>query len=434
MDNYERQLLDSAIELLHRLVGYADAKADFKPILHFAESDEKVIAFPGKVKQPPAMPQEAVFLSPPPTDVNATSCKPAQAEERDDARYKEIEFTNEEISLMPKKIQRLIIVQRKRCRMRIHPCGKGFTYEIRFRRDGYNVTACGKTIELAKANMLEKLRHAKPKGSSKESAVPNTFHSFAMFYFETFRKEVVAEKTLKINLAVYNRWLKPYFEEKPLSKITPYDCKALLDRVKSQGKGKTADDIYTLMNCTFKCAIAHDLMQKNPLATVLHIQHERESGEALTIAEEQMLFAAMETCDCAQELALALFCGLRPNEIASAEIHGDFIRAINSKRKSHKIEYKYIPICNRLRQFIENGINIQWTPQILRRRLKAILPNHKLYDLRTTFYTRCQTFGVSEVALKAFVGHSFGKLGNTYTDLSNSQAFLLTEGQKLNKW
>lgn len=364
-----------------------------------------------------------------------TPAAPAQA--IDNTRHDEIEFTDQEISLMPKKIQRLIIVQRKRCRLRTHASGKNtITYEIRFRRDGYNVTACGKTIELAKANMLEKLRHAKPKTESLQPQVPCTFHSFARFYFENFRKETVTAQTFKNGIYRYNRWIKPHFEEKPLNKITPFDCKNLLDRAKNEGKGKTADELHTLMNCIFKCAIAHDVIQKNPLATVLHIRHERDSGEALTLDEEQTLFAFMksEQCDCAQELALAIFCGLRPNEVASAEIHGDFIRAINSKRHNRKVEYKYIPICKRLRPFIQDGIHIRWTPQIIRRRIKAVLPTHKLYDLRTTFYTRCQTFGVSEAALKAFMGHSFGTLGNAYSDLSKSQDFLLSEGQKLNIW
>lgn len=340
---------------------------------------------------------------------------------------------------MPKKIQRLIIVQRKRCRLRTHASGKNtITYEIRFRRDGYNVTACGKTIELAKANMLEKLRHAKPKAENNESQpqVPCTFHSFAMFYFENWWKETVAPKTFKNGVNRYHRWIKPHFEEKPLIKITPFDCKVLLDRPKSEGKGKTADELHSLMNGIFNCAISHSLLQRNPLSTVLHIQHERESGQALTAEEEQILFAYMESdkCDCKQELALAIFCGLRPDEVASAEIHGDFIRSRNAKRKNRKLEYKYIPICNRLRPFIQDGIHIGCTPQIVRRRLKAILPNHKLYDLRTTFYTKCQTLKVAETALKAFAGHSFGKLGNAYSDLSKMQDFLLSEGQKLNIW
>ena len=42
--------------------------------------------------------------------------------------------------------------------------------------------------------------------------------------------------------------------------------------------------------------------------------------------------------------------------------------------------------------------------------VKQILPNHKLYDLRTTFYTRCMECGVAEIAIKKFVGHTLGGL------------------------
>ena len=74
-----------------------------------------------------------------------------------------VEFTDEEIKAIPKTFKRLIIIQKKRCRLRTHVSGKDTTtYEIRYRRDGYDVSASGKTIELAKANFIEKLKTAQP--------------------------------------------------------------------------------------------------------------------------------------------------------------------------------------------------------------------------------------------------------------------------------
>jgi integrase len=55
---------------------------------------------------------------------------------------------------------------------------------------------------------------------------------------------------------------------------------------------------------------------------------------------------------------------------------------------------------------------------------------HKIYDLRTTFYTRCRECGVADAERDEFMGHSAGALVNTYTDLSDE--YLLKEISKLN--
>ncbi len=59
---------------------------------------------------------------------------------------------------------------------------------------------------------------------------------------------------------------------------------------------------------------------------------------------------------------------------------------------------------------------------------KAVLPNHILYDLRTTFYTRCKECEISNAARDECVGHSLGALGNAYTNLYDE--YLLREGEK----
>ena len=90
-------------------------------------------------------------------------------------------------------------------------------------------------------------------------------------------------------------------------------------------------------------------------------------------------------------VAIALFTGLRPNELATAKIQGDFIVAINSKRKNGKIEHKRIPIINALRPYIENGITKLPTPQLIRRRITAVLPNHKkarILDAHSSLFRR----------------------------------------------
>ena len=350
-----------------------------------------------------------------------------------------VEFTEKEIKQMPKHIQNLIIVNQKRCRIRKHKSGKDtFTYEISLRRDGYNIYACGVTKEIAKANMLKKMRSLKPK-EKKAEAIPTTFHSFSMFYFENYRKERVAENTFKSDLNRYQLYLQPYFEEKPLTKILPSECKKLLEDVEHAGKFKTAEELHSILTCIFNSAIAHNLLTHNPMATILRVSYEKVSSIVLTKEEETTLLSETRNEPIFQlALALALYTGLRPNEYATAKIDGNFIIAVNSKRKRKKnskrrdVEYKRIYICNRLRCYLTNGLPELPTVQLIRRRMKSVLPNHTLKDLRKTFNSRCKELDVAQPAREHFMGHAHGALDATYTELSVE--YLLKEGKKLNNW
>jgi integrase len=304
------------------------------------------------------------------------------------------------------------------------------TYEIRFRRDGYNICACGKTIELAKANFLSKCRGAMTDEIT-SNGVPTLFDDFSKYYFNTFRKEKVSEQTLRADLSRYKNYLYPYFKNTPLKNITPIACKTLIDGIKNNGKGKTADEIYSLLSVIFKSAIAHGTIERNPLNIVLHIQHERQSGKALTKDEEQRLKTALQGSQHLQAIMVLLYTGLRPNELKTARTDGNFIVAQNSKRKNKKIAYKKIPIINALKPYLDKPFNFA-NYEILRKCFKSVFPNHIIYDLRTTFYSRCDEFGVSVPARDEFVGHSNGALTNAYRDLSDD--YLLKEGEKLNKW
>ena len=129
--------------------------------------------------------------------------------------------------------------------------------------------------------------------------------------------------------------------------------------------------------------------------------------------------------------AIALYTGLRPNEYESAKRDGNFIVANNSKRKGGKKETKKIPITPMLKPYLKDMQDFTfYKPYTLREKFNSILPNHILYDLRTTFYSRCTECDVSDKAQKLFVGHSLGELGNAYTSVSDE--YLLKEGEKLN--
>ena len=361
--------------------------------------------------------------------------------ERDISRLNEktitrvFEFSEKDISKMPFTFKKEF--RKNGCTAHIIKRQSGrnsYIYEIRYRRNGYNISASSKDIDEAKRKFLEALKTAEPvQKEAPALSVPKTFAAFSRYYFETFRRRRVKHATMRADLSRYNNYIEPFFRDKELKDITPGECQALLAKVEMQGKGKTSDEVHSILNQIFKAAIAHGIMPRNPLSIVMHIRHEKEHGQRLSAEEEAAMLSASAGTPFQPVLAVSLYTGVRPNELSSVRVEGDFIVAVNSKRKNHKVEYKKIPVIPALRRYLQGLTALPpfSLPQ-LRCFLRKILPNHKLYDLRTTFYSRCKEFGVADAARDEFVGHSLGALGNAYTDLSD--AYLLKEAEKLSTW
>ena len=272
-------------------------------------------------------------------------------------------------------------------------------------------------------------------GKRNNTTIPTNFESFSLFYFETFRKRKVSERTYRNDMYRLKGVIFPVLGKMDITKITPSHCQNLLDNLMRQGKGKTAVEAFNLLSCILKNAIAHSIVQKNPLSLVIKPTYDQEHGVSLSKEEENLLLSSLKD-EYLTAIAIMLFCGLRPNELTNREyppkIEGNFIKAINSKQHKKDImnvQYKYIPISIRLAPYINGNIPKIPNDQQLRKAFNAILPQHKLYDLRTTFYSRCKECGVDQRAIDEFMGHSLGKIGNAYTNLSFD--FLLREGKKI---
>lgn len=341
-----------------------------------------------------------------------------------------LKFTKKEILKMPKKFRQIFAVSGYTAHVRRRRSGKnGWNYEIRYRKLGYNLCVSSNKLETAKQKFINLVIDIEKNGGVFVTDIPTRFDKFAMFYYQNYYSRKVDAQTYRIALSQYKNHLEPRFGTMPLKAITPKPCQELIDELFEQGKGRTAEDIFTRLNVIFKAAIKHNVLYSNPMDMVILNDYERTHGRALTKDEERKLLS--ETAGTPYQLmfAVALYTGMRPNEYETARIEGAFIVAKNSKRKNRKIEYKRIPITPMLAPYLVGVTELTFCRvETLRKKFNEILPGHKLYDLRTTFYTRCQECGVAEVAIKKFVGHSLGVLAETYTDLS--EAFLLKEGNK----
>lgn len=337
-------------------------------------------------------------------------------------------FTQKELNQMPKTFKKEFRTDGCTAHVRKRKCGKNsYTYDIRYRRNGYSIIVTNKNLETAKRIFIEKLKTAER--VCKSHALCKTLDDFTNYYFEKFRKPKVAELTYKFDCMRYKNHIKPILGLKQIQKITPSDCQSIIDKLTKEGKRKTANEVYSILSIIFKGAIAHKLIKDNPLAIVVKESYESKHGSSLTKDEERKLLASYKATRYEPLFALILYTGLRPNEYKTAKIEGKFIVAVNSKRKNKKIEYKRIPITSMLAPYLIDIEQFDFpSEQVMRDRFNEILPNHILYDLRTTFYTRCKECGIADAARDEFVGHSLGALGNTYTDLSDE--YLLKEGEK----
>lgn len=259
------------------------------------------------------------------------------------------------------------------------------------------------------------------------------FGEFALYYFDTFRKRKVTPKTMSNDMSRYNTHISPVFGQMPLSAITPEHVQKVVDGL--QDRQKTAHEVFTLINVICKAAIKHNLIAHNPCDLVLLTDYEKQHGKALSRDEERKLLRMTDGTPYQIMFAVALYTGLRPNEYKTARIDNGFIVARNSKQHDGKEHTKRIPITPMLAPYIANAYPDEpqkvkfYHTNRLRDKLLEILPKRKLYDMRTTFYTRCQECGVSEIARNLFVGHSLGGLADTYTDISDE--YLINEAQKL---
>ena len=338
-------------------------------------------------------------------------------------------FSRKEIDSMPRTFRKQFRCKGITAHVHKRRSGKrNWNYEIRCQVNHQKINVSSNNLEEAKQKFIRRLEEVESGKVQKINAVPTTFDKFAKYFFDKFYKRKVGESTFRVAMSNYKNHVLPHFDDMPLKLITADKCQELLDRLIAENKVRTEENVFTLLNMIFKAAVKHGVMTHNPIDMVFHTKHEREHGKALTKDEEKRLLSSTEGTPYQRMFAIGLYTGLRPNEYKTAHIENGFIVANNSKRKDGKVELKKIPITPMLAPYIKDDSLSFYRLEQIRHKFNGILPNHKLYDLRTTFYTRCQECGVAEVATKTFVGHALGGMADTYTDLSDD--FLKAEGEK----
>ena len=303
-----------------------------------------------------------------------------------------IKFTMKEIDKMSKTFKKEFVANGLVAHVIKRASGKsGFYYEIRYRRNGYNLRAANKDLAVAKAKFIELTHHLE---SPDDRLQKRLKFDTILEEWLSHKKGKIAKKTWEAYRSLSRRFIGEDLRSKDVRNIRTNDIDDCMPAWEEDPR--LYEDLRTILNGTFKYAIASGVIIHNPVALIPFRRAERIPRESLT--DEQIILFLNKLQDprfvpvrqCAYVL---YFFGLRPCEIdQDAHFEDGFLIARNRKRKNGKIEYKKIPVPKQAQGLIDFEEPI--LPKITYKRwhdlISEALPGDLTpYNLRHTFATKC---------------------------------------------
>ena len=167
--------------------------------------------------------------------------------------------------------------------------------------------------------------------------------------------------------------------------------------------------------------------------------YQTKKGEALTKDEETRLVnycKSHKDVEGTDALLVLLYFGLRKSELASIEIiDGKWLQCETSKeRLGQNVVLRKIPFTPTVKKalpYIDFEKAKNTNLNTISTRMKRLLPERHLYELRHTFISRCKEAGVASEVVSIWAGHSLsGTITSTvYTHYSDE--FQLKEAEKV---
>ncbi len=305
-------------------------------------------------------------------------------------------------------------------------------HEFRYRRNGHNKSFSSTDYKTAKAKALEFCKQLNLKESAKVDKNIN-FNNFAIDYMQNVKRKNVAEKTFYNDYNRFENYILPNFKNLKIKEITAPFIQKFLNEVLDAGHQRTAEALFYTLKTILDYAVNTDVINKNPITAVKIPLHIRKTGKALPIEKEKQFVKDIIGNKYELTFAVLLYTGCRPCELESITIKDDdFIVFRNRKQKKNAIVYKTIPITPMLKPYVERikkEMPLNMTTEIGKIFAKLV-PGYRLYDLRHTFATRCQTCGVPQEIVSRWLGHKTDKItDNTYTHFPKE--FMLKQAKKV---
>ena len=304
-----------------------------------------------------------------------------------------VKFTRSEVMRMSKTFKKEFIANGCVAHVIKRPSGKsGVYYEIRYRRNGYNITVSNKDLNVAKELFVSATHNldVNKTNSKKQLTLGDMLREWLQF-----KKGKITDRQWQTMESYIARHISSDLKERPLKEIRTGELDAFMRRF--EGRPRTYEEVRSVLNQTFKYAVASGIIAYNPLQLVPYKKAERQPRSALTETQIKNFFLRLEDAELKEVKQCALtmyFFGLRPCEIdRETHLEGDFLIARNRKRKNGKIEYKKIPVPFVARKFIDFSKPLYYGRSEVTRNRKitqAIGDGLTPYSLRHTFATLCQ--------------------------------------------
>ena len=339
---------------------------------------------------------------------------------------KVVKFTLQEISQMAQTLKKAFIANGLAARVIKRKSGKdSICYEIRYRANGYNITASSKSLEKAKIKFIEKtkLKEIEKYRVKTHPRFKDTLENVFKEWFD-YKEGTVSEKERQ---RYYSNFMKLPEEltRMPIGTIKTVN----ISKVMKDVKPRKYEELRTLFNGIFTYAIASGIITHNPIALIRFKKAERQNRDSLNKEKIDLFFRRIQLPEfepIRQGAYLLYFFGLRPCEVdEETRREGSFLIARNRKRKNGKIEYKKIPIPKQAEDFInwDEPLIFNCTSSWKQNQLfKAIFNDDETtaYNFRHTFSTICQENGVSRDIVEIWIGDSPQRLiGKVYTHFSD---------------
>lgn len=313
------------------------------------------------------------------------------------------------------------------------PSGKhGWYYEIRYRRNGYNISVSNKDIKKAKELFVVATYNLE----LYKTTVKNKFRfgTIAAEWLEYKKNNLAESHTHQQYESRIARLVPEELKNKHIANIRTNEVDKAINVASTP---RMYEELRSLYNQIFKYAVASGIINHNPVTIIPFRRAERKNRDSMT--EEQIKiflqrikeprFDRIRNC-----AYLLYFFGLRPSELdEEARFENGFLICRNRKRKNGKIEYKKIPVPKSAQELIDfnEPLACPLCYTAFLELMKDALGNCGLtpYNLRHTFASICAET-VREEIVEIWMGDSSERLvGRVYVHFKDS--FMIEQMQSV---